>query len=397
MKTMLKRTLSAVVAMVAIVLATPAIAQGPAPASVHGHVNDAAGGVMAGVQVKFTTDKTSDAKDRKYPYSFDTDQQGNYKATGIAPGDYLVVVFKGTIQADYQLVTLKAGDDKTLDFDMTREEYMKTLTPEQRQQIEEFKKKNAAATSANAIINKLNATLKSVRADLAAAAPSKGDVTKDVSDMKDAVGAKPDVGLLWNTYGDTLMAQGDHLAAEDKKAGKPSMSDDAVLKFYSDAIDAYKKSIDLDSAASKPNLPEVAASYNQMGTALSRSGKTADAAAAFEGAVKAEPTKAGMYYKNEAVVLFNSNQSDGALAAADKAIAADPNSPDPYWIKGQVLIAKSTFDQKTQKLTAPPGCVESYNKFLQLAPDDPKAQGVREVLASLGEKIDLNYKATKKK
>jgi tetratricopeptide (TPR) repeat protein len=397
MKTMLKRTLSAAVALAAIALVTPAIAQGPAPASVHGHVNDAAGGVMAGAQVKFTTDKTAEAKDRKYPYSFDTDAQGNYKATGLAPGDYVAIVFKGATQADYQLITLKAGDDKTLDFDMTREEYLKSLTPEERKNIEEFKKKNAAVTSANAVIAKLNATLKTVRADLAAAAPTKADVTADVANMKQAVDAKADVGLLWNTYGDTLLAQGDHLAAEDKKAGKPSMSDEDVLKFYSDAIDAYKKSIDLDSAGSKPNLPEVAASYNQMGTALSRSGKTADAAAAFEGAVKADPSKAGMYYKNEAVVLFNTNQSDGALAAADKAIAADPNSPDPYWIKGQILIAKSTFDQKTQKLTAPPGCVESYNKFLQLAPDDPKAQGVREVLNSLGEKIDLNYKASKKK
>jgi tetratricopeptide (TPR) repeat protein len=396
MKTMLKRILSAAVAMAAIVLATPAVAQGPVPASVHGHVNDAAGGLMAGAQVKFTTDK-GEAKDRKYPYSFDTDANGNYKATGIAPGDYLVVVFKGTVQADYQLITLKAGDDKTLDFDMTREEYMKALTPEERKNIEEFKKKNAAASSANAVIAKLNATLKTVRADLAAASPTKGDVTADVASMKEAVGAKADVGLLWNAYGDTLLAQGDHLAAEDKKAGKPSMSDEDVLKFYADAVDAYKKAIDLDNAGTKPNLAEVAASYNQMGTALSRSGKTADAAAAFEGAVKAEPAKAGMYYKNEAVILFNTNQSDGALAAADKAIAADPNGPDPYWIKGQVLIAKSTFDSKTQKLTAPPGCVESYNKFLQLAPDDPKAQGVREVLNSLGEKIDLNYKASKKK
>jgi len=351
---------------------------------------------MVGAQVKFTTDKTSEAKDRKYPYSFDTDATGNYKGTGIAPGDYLIQVFKGTVAADYQTVTIKAGDDKTVDFDMTREEYMKTLTPEQRQQIEEFKKKNSATVDANKVISQLNATLKQTRADLAAAQPTKGDVSTDVANMKQATDAKPDQSILWVTYGDTLLAQGDHLAAADKAAGKPAMSDDDVLKQYGDAVTAYQKGIDIDSKSAKPNPESIAAAYNQMGTALSRSGKTADAAAAFENAVKAQPTKASMYYKNEAVVLFNSNQSDGALVAADKAIAADPNSPDPYWIKGQVLIAKSAFDQKTQKLTAPPGCVDAYNKFLQLAPDDPKAQGVREVLASLGEKIDLNYKKGKK-
>jgi tetratricopeptide (TPR) repeat protein len=397
MKKMLKATVFVAVAVLAIVLGAPLLAQAPAPASVHGHVNDAAGAVMAGAQVKFTTDKTSDAKDRKFPYSFDTDASGNYKATGLPAGDYLAVVFKGAVQADYQLVTLKSGDDKTLDFDMTREEYIKAMTPEQKQQLEEFKKKNAAATSANAVINKLNATLKQVRADLAAAAPTKGDVSADVKSMKEAVDAKPDTGLLWVTYGDTLLAQGDHLAAEDKKASKPSLTDEDVLKNYGDAVEAYKKAIALDSTGAKPNMPEVAAANNQMGTALSRSGKGADAVAAFDAAVKAEPTKAGMYYKNEAVVLFNSNQNNEALAAADKAIAADPNGADPYWIKGQVLIAKSTFDQKTQKLTAPPGCVDAYNKFLSLAPDDPKAPGVREVLTSLGEKIDTKFKANGKR
>jgi tetratricopeptide (TPR) repeat protein len=397
---MLKRTLTAAVAMLAIVFTAPIKAQGPAPANVHGHVNDAAGATLAGVQVKFTTDKTSEAKDRKFPISVDTDSSGNYKAS-VPPGDYLIVVFKGAVQADYQTVTLKSGDDKTVDFDMTREEYMKALTPEQRQQIEEFKKKNAAATSANAVIAKLNATLKQVRADLAAAAPTKGDVASDVTQMKQAVDAKPDTGLLWVTYGDTLLAQGDHLSAEDKKAGKPSNTDEDVTKQYTDAAAAYKKAIELDSAASKPNTAEIAAAYNQMGTALARSGKTDDATAAFEGAAKADPTKAGMYYKNEAVVDFNAKDSnpalaDAALAAADKAIAADPNGPDPYWIKGQLLIAKSTFDNKTQKLTAPPGCVEAYNKFLELAPNDPKAPGVKEVLTSLGEKIDTKFKAGKK-
>jgi tetratricopeptide (TPR) repeat protein len=394
MKTMLKRTLTAAVAMLAFVVAAPVKAQGPAPASVHGHVNDPAGAAMSGASVKFTTDKTSEAKNRKYPYSFDTDATGNYKGTGIAPGDYLVVVYKGEVQADYQQVQIKAGDDKTVDFDMTREEYMKTLTPEQRKQIEDFKSKNSAATSANKVIAGLNATLKTVRADLAAAAPTKGDVSADVTQMKQATDAKADASILWVTYGDTLTAQADHLAAEDKKAGKVAQTDEAVTTLYSQAVDAYKKGIDLDTASAKPNQPEIAAAYNQMGTALSRAGKGPDAATAFEGAVKADPTKAGMYYKNEAVVLFNSNQSDSALAAADKAIAADPNGPDPYWIKGQILIAKSTFDQKSQKLTAPPGCVEAYTKFLDLAPNDPKAAGVREVLSSLDAKIDTKYRAT---
>jgi tetratricopeptide (TPR) repeat protein len=214
--------------------------------------------------------------------------------------------------------------------------------------------------------------------------------------MKQAVDAKADLGLLWLTYGDTLQAQGNHLKAEDKKAGKSPLTDDEVTKYYSDAVDADKKAIALDSAGAKPNLPGEAADYNQLGNALTQLGKSDDATAAFDSAAVADPTKAGIYYKNEAAVLFNAGQMDGALAAAEKAIAADPNSPDAYFIKGQALVTKSTVDEKTQKLTAPPGCVEAYEKFLSLAPNDPKVGLVKQVLASLGQQIDTKYKAGKK-
>jgi tetratricopeptide (TPR) repeat protein len=391
----LRNSMFAMMAAIAIVVAAPASAQNTA--SVHGHVNDAAGTPVGSADVKFTTDKTSEAKDRKYPYSFPTDASGNYTGTGIPPGDYLVVVVKSGVQEDYQMLTLKSGDDKTLDFDMTREEYIKAMTPEQRKQLEDLKKKNSEAISANQVIAKLNATLKTVTADLDAAAPTKGDVSADVTMMKQAVDAKPDAGVLWVNYGNTLLAQGDHLASDDKKAGKPPMSDDAVLKDYSDATDAFKKGIDLESAGPKPSAPAaIAGSYNQMGVAFSHAGKVSDASAAFDGAAKTDPTKAGMYYNNEAVTLYNANQFDEALAAAKKAIAVDPNRPGPYYLEGQVLIQQSTIDPKTSKLVAPPGCIEAYEKFLDLAPNDPLAPTVREVLAGFSQTIDTKYRAGKK-
>jgi len=384
------------VAAFAVGMIRPAHGQA-APASIHGHANDPVGVPVAGAEVKLTTDKTSEEKTRKYAYAFPTDANGNYSGKGIAPGDYLIEVIKGDVHQDYQLVTLKAGDDKTVDFDMSREEYMKALSPEMRKQVEETRKKNASAMSANAVIAKLNATLKTVAADLDAAAPTKGDVSADVDMMKQAVDAKPDAGVLWVNYGNTLLAQGDHLASDDKKAGKSPMSDDAVLKEYSDATDAFKKGIDLESAGPKPMPPaSIASSYNQMGVALSHAGKVSDASAAFDGAAKADPTKAGMYFNNEAVILYNANQTDGALAAAKKAIAVDPSRPGPYYLEGQVLIQQSTVDPKTSKLVAPPGCIEAYEKFLDLAPNDPLAPTVREILAGFSQTIDTKYKAGKK-
>jgi tetratricopeptide (TPR) repeat protein len=393
---MAKQKMFAAVAGVAMLFTAPVYGQDNG-ASVHGHVTNPAGQTVTAGDVKLTKDKTIKYEDEKFAYDFPVDASGNYSGKGVAPGDYFIYMIQDGKPVDRFEITFKAGDDKTQDFDMTRAEYLKTMTPEQIKTLEEFKKKNAAAVSANTVINKLNATLKTVRADLAAAQPTKGDVSADVTSMKEATDAKGDVGLLWITYGDTLQAQADHMAAEDKKAGKPAMSDPDVLKEYSDAADAYKKGVDLDGTGAKPNKTEQAVGENQMCSALAKGGKVPEASAAYEAAATADPTKAGMYYNNEAAILFNSGQSDGALAAAEKAIAADPNRPDPYFVKGQVLIAKSTFDQKTQKLVAPPGCVEAYQKYLELAPNGSNATAVKEVLVSLGEKIDTKYKAPGKK
>jgi len=374
--------------------AAPAIAQN---ATVHGKVTNPAGQAVTDGQVEFTKDIGLPEKERKYVDVTPTDAQGNYKATDVAPGDYVMVVIVQGKSADFQQVTLKAGDDKTVDFDMTRAEYLKGMSAEDRAKLEEYKKNTAAAVDANKKIANLNAVLATVRTDLAAARPTSGDVSKDVSDMKAAVDTKPDESILWISYGNTLEAQGDHLAKADKDARKPVTSDDDAMKNYNDAIDAYKKGAQLNAASKKPVPADQAAAWNGAGNTLAKEGKPTDAADAFENAVKAEPTNAGMFYGNEAAVLFNAGQTDAAAAAADKAIAADPNRPDPYFIKGQALIAKSTFDQKTQKIVPPPGCVDAYQKYLQLAPDGAHAQAVQEVLASLGEKVDTSYKASKKK
>ena len=177
----------------------------------------------------------------------------------------------------------------------------------------------------------------------------------------------------------------------DKKAGKSPATDDALTQTNNDAVEAYKKAVALDAAEAKPNVVGLAADYNQLGNALTAEGKTDDAITAFDNAGKTDPAKAGIYYKNAAAVLYNAGQMDAALDAANKAIAADPNAADAYFIKGQALVTKSAVDPKTNKLTAPAGCVEAYNKFMQLAPNDPKVPQVKQVLASLGETINTSY------
>jgi tetratricopeptide (TPR) repeat protein len=371
-------------------------------ASIHGHVNNAAGLPIPDSQVKLTTDKTAAPKDQKFKYTFDIDSNGDYKGSDIAPGDYLIIVMSKTVSVDFQEATLKAGDDKLLNFDMTRKEYVDKMSPEDKAALEAYKKKAAEAIGANKVVANLNATLKTVRDDLkAAAAPKYDDVSKDVSDMKAATDAKPDEAILWLTYADTLQAQADHLAKQDKTDHKPVTGDDAAMKDYNDAIDSYKKAIALNVATKKPDLLVQATGYNQIGNAQAKQGKIDDASASFEAAAKLQPAAAAMYYGNEAAVLFNASNSgansiEAAGAAAEKAIAADPTKPMPYYIKGQALINKATVD-KAGKVVAPPGCAEAYQKFLELAPDNPLAPEVRALLQSMGETINTKYKAPGKK
>ena len=394
----------------ATLCAMPAMAQAAAGkdfASVHGHINNAAGVPVKGCTVQMTKNLTGDMKDRVWSYKFPADDNGDYKGGGILPGEYSLMVTADGKNLDLiEKVKFEIGQDVAVNFDMTRKEYMDKMTPEDKAALEEYKKHVGETMNANKVVANLNATLARVRADLATAGkPKYDDVSKDISDMKDAVTAKPDESILWLTYGDTLQAQANHLAKQDKADHKPVTGDDAAMKLFNDGIDAYKKSVELNAAAKAPKKPsplEQATAYNQIGNSYATMGKIPEATEAFENAVKLMPANAGMYYYNEAAVLFNASNSgsdtiEAAAAAADKAIAADPAKAEPYYIKGQALIQKVTAD-KDGKIIAPPGMYEAYQKYLELTtqPDGTTALEVKQILTSMGQPITTKYKAGKK-
>jgi tetratricopeptide (TPR) repeat protein len=104
----------------------------------------------------------------------------------------------------------------------------------------------------------------------------------------------------------------------------------------------------------------------------------------------------GTAYFNLCATQYNSGNTQGALASCDKAIAADPNRPDSYFIKGSLLMGDSK-QGKDGKLEAPAGTAEALNKYLELAPDGPHANDVKQMLAFIGAKVETTYKEKKKK
>lgn len=363
----------------------------PAPASVHGHVNNAIGAPLPKGQVKLTQDRSGDEKSRKFTNTFDIDASGNFKGTGIAPGNYLAVVFVDDKSIDYtDNVTFAAGEDHVLNFDMSRKEYIDKMTPEEKKQLEEFKKKNSEAVQANAKIANLNTLLTQARADTKA-----GNFDSAITAMQQATTQKPDEGILWVALGDAQLGSADAAAKAAKTAGKPV--DQTISAKYTEAAASYKKGVDANAASKKPNVETAAAAYNQMGQALAKGGDGPGASAAYEEAAKAQPANAGMYFYNEAATLYNAGKLDEAAVAADKAIAADPKRADAYYIKGQALIPKATVDPKTQKIVAPPGCIEAYQQYLELVPEGPRSEEVKGILSGVGAEVKSSYKAGKKK
>ena len=288
---------------------------------------------------------------------------------------------------------------------MSRQEYIDKMTPEEKKQLEDLKKANAEALKANSLINQLNADLRAVAQDKrdidganAAAAQSlgasasKADIEAKANDIKTAkyndivslmtkdTVLKPDEALLWVNLG----------------------YGQAGLKKYDDAITSYKKAIDLETASKKPRGGVLGLANAGLGEVYARTGKVADANAAYDAAAKADPTNALLHLRNEAVIFFQQNNGAAQVAAADEAIKSDPNQSDPnlailYYIKGQGLIQQATVDPKTQRIVLPPDCTAAYQKYLELAPSGPYANEVAGILQQAGEKISSSYKAPKSK
>lgn len=362
-----------------VILAHPA--RLTAQATIHGHVQNAAGLPVSSGDVKLTTDKNPTAS-AKFDYTFPLDNNGDYKGSVERPGTYTAVVLVQGHTVDFMPAPIVAGDNKTIDFDMTRKEYIDKMSPADRAALEEYKKNAAATLAANAKIGNLNNLLKSARTATAA-----GNFDEAVKNMTDATAAKPDEPILWDTLGDAQLGQANAAAKATK------VSDPAVQDKYVAAETSYLKAIALNTALAKPNPELTAAANNQLGQAYGKTGKVKEAADAYDAAAKADPPKAGMYFYNEAATLFNANDMDNAAAAADRAITADPNKVDAYYIKGQALVQKATVDPATNKITAPPDCIAAYNKYLELAPTGPHAEEIKGILQGIGASVTQQYKA----
>jgi tetratricopeptide (TPR) repeat protein len=362
----------------------PVFAQ--ASGTVKGTAKDAQGNPVAdGIVVWSNMDNG-----QKYPLK--TNKKGEYFSLGLSPGKYLVTLYKNAdeMKAGKELDHVKGFtvtlDENTLDLDVKKEMESAAkgqgLSPEQVKQMQEQQAKAAKETNTVKSLNeKLNA---------AKTAADAGDFDTAIASLNEATQVDGTRDLLWFKLGDYY------------RLSAPKQTDPAEKqKRYASAIEDYQKAIDLKKAATNDKDPNagknLAAYYNNLAEAFAKANKVDDAVKTYQLAAAADPTNAGQYYFNTGAVLTNAGKVDDALAAFDKVIAADPSRADAYYWKGVNMIGKATL--QSDKMVAPPGTAEAFQKYLELQPTGTYADAAKQMLTSIGSSVETTYgkkKAPKK-
>ena len=395
----MKRTISLWLGLLAFAV-LPVLTQTPAvpTGKIHGRVTNPTGVSATNGSVSLSTDGGRTSK-----YTYPVSSSGDFSGEA-APGTYTIVYRQPSTPPDKMVdyidnVKVVVGQDVLQDMDMSRKDFIDKLTPEEKKQLEELKKKNSEAMKANEVIKVLNADLivagkdikdvdsaaqtakqalgaSATRADLEAkeAEIKLGKYTEVETMMLKDTAAKPDASVLWMRLGQAQLG----------------------LKKYDDAEASFKKTLELDPASKKPNVGVQGTANSGLGEIYARNGKIPEANAAYDAAAKVDPTSAGLYLKNEAVIFSIVGNADAQVAAAEEAIKAAPTMPIPYYLKGQGLIGKATVDA-SGRYVLPPGCAEAYQKYLELDPNGQYAADVKGILSQAATKVDTTYKAAKPK
>ena len=372
----------ALLILVAGLCASPAFAQ--LTGSVKGVCKDTEGKPIVGALVQWVETSTG----RKYEMK--TNNKGEYFSLGIAPGRYKVTLLQDNKEI-YHFSGVPVGtDEATLDFDMKKEQAQGAgLTPEQLKQQQELAAKNA----------KENSTVKSLNEKLAAAktAADAGDFDTAIAQITEATQIDPSRDLLWAKLGDYDLGS----AAKQADSAEKTKRYEAAVTNYQKALDLKQKALDAAPAQKPPDATKTLASfYNNLGKAEAQLGKTDEAVKAYNQAAQLDPAGAGMYYFNLGAILTNANVNNNAdmrktaVQAFDKAIAADPARADAYYWKGTNLIGAATL--QGDKMVAPEGTAEAFQKYLELQPTGPHAEEAKAMLQGLGSTVETSY-GTKKK
>jgi tetratricopeptide (TPR) repeat protein len=350
-------------------------------ATVKGVCKDLQGNPIADGTVLYV----SQTNGQKYPIK--TNKKGEYYSLGLTAGAYSVTLYQSAddFKAGKELFHVNGFPvtlgENTLDFDLKKEQERAAqgqgMTPEQAKQRQEaLEKQEKEKTTIKTLNEKIVAANTAIKA---------GDFETAITTLNEATQTDPTRDVIWaqlaDAYRGSALKQTDH--AEKDKRLQEAMAD------YQKAIDLKQKSMEASGKKEPDDVKRLAAYFNNLGEAAGKAGKVDDALKAYTMAAQVNPDGAAGYYYNAGAVLTNAGKIDDAIAAFDKCIAADPNKADAYYQKGVNLIGKATL--QGDKMVAPPGTAEAFQKYLELAPTGPYADVAKQMLTSIGASVETGF------
>jgi|SRR5579862_1538654 len=338
-------------------------------AAIQGDVKGEDGKPVVGAVIKI------ERTDIKQNFNVKTDKKGHYFYGGLG----IAGVFNVTVEVGGKLVDgaqgvrpqgaapldvnfdLKAAADRAAKGSTApAEEQEKGMTPQQKAEFEKKKKDTEATLEKNKELNE------AFNNGMEAETNKKYDVAIQQFEKASAIG--PTQHVIWSHLGDDYYLLSDSQPGDGKEA------------YLTKAASDYQKAIEL--------APTNAAYHNNYALILVKQKKLDEGQAELSKAATLEPASAGKYYYNLGAVLANTNQNDQAGDAFKKSMAA--GYTEAYYQYGLSLVAKAT-TAPDGKILAPDGTIQSFQKYLELAPTGPNAQAAKDMLTALGSGVETSF------
>jgi tetratricopeptide (TPR) repeat protein len=339
-----------------------------------------------------------------------TDVDGTFRVKSDKKGHYvdstlIFGVYDVYCEVDGKVVDKVAGihtstqNNQTVDFNLKAKaaiqeaattgalskEQARSMSPEEKQRLEETYKKNAESRKKNSALNEAYNAGKTaldagIAADQLAKTQTGADRDASIDKARTQYGAAiesftkaseldPKQGAVWSG-----LAQAYEALAKDKTDADANLQKSA---------ENWAKAIEI--------TPEEPGLHNNYALVLAQCKKFPEAQAELEKAVTINPGNAGQYYYNLGALEINAGQNDAASETFKKAVAVVPPYPEAFYQYGITLVGKATYD-KDGKIIAVPGTVEAFQKYLDLTPNGPHAQEAKDMLTTLGSTLQVQYK-----
>ena len=359
----------------------PALAQQPTAqmGRIHGHVINYTGQPQPTGLICLSTDNGITVA-----YTFPVDSHGNY--VGEAPAATYTLVYRmpdtpPSLWIDaLNNITITVGKDLEQNDDMSRQSFIDELPDEQKKELEEFKKQNAASGNQEQLIKAINTDLNVVAEDLKDADGARSAAVKALGKSADP----SEIDAKSAAIKSSKYAEAEALTLKDLQTIRESglNADETTLwenlgraqiglKKYEEAEKSFKHLLEIQAPSGSPEPDTLAFANAGLGEIYARTGKAPEAAKAFDLAVQFDAAHAGMYLRNEALIFMQAGNAEAQVAAAEKAIKSDPRDAVPYFIKADGLLKKSGVDLAARHFDLPAGCAAAYERYLSLAPNGP--------------------------